>query len=275
MSEGGRLDSFKAFEAEGWGDRAETYGDLLGSMTARIAEPLLDAAGVRHNMRVLDVATGPGYAAERAAARGAHPVGIDIAEGMLALARRRRPELEFRWSDAEELRFEDGSFDAVVGGFVVNHLPHPERAMAEAARVLAPGGAVAFSVWDRPERNRLNGVFRDAMADVGVPSLAEIEQGPDPTRFSDDPEFVALLEGAGLREATVETISVTLTVPDADTLWDGFMGSSVRMRAQVDAQPQDARRRIREAFEHRVEAHRHPAGLEIPVVVKLASARKH
>jgi ubiquinone/menaquinone biosynthesis C-methylase UbiE len=275
MSEGGRLDSFKAFEAEGWGDRAETYGDLLGSMTARIAEPLLDAAGVRHNMRVLDVATGPGYAAERAAARGAHPVGIDIAEGMLALARRRRPELEFRWSDAEELRFEDGSFDAVVGGFVVNHLPHPERAMAEAARVLAPGGAVAFSVWDRPERNRLNGVFRDAMADVGVPSLAEIEQGPDPTRFSDDPEFVALLEGAGLREATVETISLTLTVPDADTLWDGFMGSSVRMRAQVDAQPQDARRRIREAFEHRVEAHRHPAGLEIPVVVKLASARKH
>jgi SAM-dependent methyltransferase len=275
MSEGGRLDSFKAFEAEGWGDRAETYGDLLGSMTARIAEPLLDAAGVRHDMRVLDVATGPGYAAERAAARGAHPVGIDIAEGMLALARRRRPELEFRWSDAEELPFEDGSFDAVVGGFVVNHLPHPERAMAEAARVLAPGGAVAFSVWDRPERNRLNGVFRDAMADVGVPSLAEIEQGPDPTRFSDDPEFVALLEGAGLCEATVETISLTLTVPDADTLWDGFMGSSVRMRAQVDAQPQDARRRIREAFEHRVEAHRHPAGLEIPVVVKLASARKH
>ena len=275
MSEGGRLDSFKAFEAEGWGDRAETYGDLLGSMTARIAGPLLDAAGVRHDMRVLDVATGPGYAAERAAARGAHPVGIDIAEGMLALARRRRPELEFRWSDAEELPFKDGSFDAVVGGFILNHLPHPERAMAEAARVLAPGGAVAFSVWDRPERNRLNGVFRDAMADVGVPSLAEIEHGPDPTRFSDDPEFVALLEGAGLREATVETISLTLTVPDADTLWDGFMGSSVRMRAQVDAQPQDARRRIREAFEHRVEAHRHPAGLEIPVVVKLASARKH
>jgi SAM-dependent methyltransferase len=274
MSEGGRLDSFKAFEAEGWGDRAETYGDLLGSMTVRIAEPLLDAAGVRHDMRLLDVATGPGYAAERAAARGAHPIGIDIAEGMLALARRRRPELEFRWGDAEELPFEDGSFDAVVGGFVVNHLPHPERAIAEAARVLAPGGAVAFSVWDRPERNRLNGVFRDAMADVGVPSLAEIEEGPDPTRFSDDAEFVALLEGGGLGEARVETISLTLTVPDAETLWEGFMGSSVRMRAQVDAQPEDARRRIREAFEHRVEAHRHPDGLEIPVVVKLASAWK-
>jgi SAM-dependent methyltransferase len=162
----------------------------------------------------------------------------------------------------------------VVGGFVLNHLPSPERAVGEAVRVLAPAGTVAFSVWDRPERNRLNGVFRDAMADVGVPSLAEIEQGPDPTRFSDDPEFAALLEGGGLYEAAVETISLTLTVPDADTLWDGFMGSSVRMRAQVDAQPEDVRRRIREAYEHRVELHRHPDGLEIPVVVKLASARR-
>jgi ubiquinone/menaquinone biosynthesis C-methylase UbiE len=274
MSEGSRLDGFKAFEAEGWGDRAETYGDLLGSITARVAEPLLDAAGVRHDMRVLDVATGPGYVAERAAARGAHPVGIDIAEGMLAVARRRQPELEFRWGDAEELPFEDGTFAAVVGGFVVNHLPHPERAIAEAARVLTPGGAVAFSVWDRPEHNRLNGVFRDAMADVGVPSLAEVEEGPDPARFSDDAEFVALLEGAGLDDAAVETISQSLTVPDADTLWDGFMGSSVRMRAQVDAQPEHVRRRIREAYENRVEAHRHPNGLDIPVVVKLASARK-
>src|SRR5918996_3859104 len=118
MGEGSQeLEGFKAFEAEGWGDRAATYGDLLGTLTARLAEPLLDAAGVRHDMRVLDVATGPGYAAERAATRGAHPVGIDIAEGMLAVARARQPELDFRWGDAEALPFEDATFAAVVGGF--------------------------------------------------------------------------------------------------------------------------------------------------------------
>src|SRR5918994_2658935 len=66
------LDPFKAFEAEGWGKRAGTYGAQLGAMSARVAEPLLDAAGVRHDMRMLDIATGPGYAAERAAIRGAH-----------------------------------------------------------------------------------------------------------------------------------------------------------------------------------------------------------
>jgi SAM-dependent methyltransferase len=273
MSEGSGLEGFKAFEAEGWGKRADTYGDLLGVMTARIAEALLDAAGVRHDMRVLDVATGPGYAAERAAARGAHPVGIDIAEGMLALARARQPGLDFRWGDAEELPFDDASFDAVVGGFVLNHLPSPERAVEEAVRVLAPGGAIAFSVWDRPERNRLNGVFVDAIADAGVERAAEVEEGPNPYRFSGDPQFVALLRDARLDDAAVETLSLTLTVPEADALWDGFMGSSVRMRSEIDAQPDEVRARIREAFEHRVVAHRTEHGIELPVVAKLASGR--
>jgi SAM-dependent methyltransferase len=273
MTEGNRLQGFKAFEAEGWGKRAETYGDLLGTMTARVAESLLDAAAVRHDMRVLDIATGPGYAAERAAARGAHPIGIDIAEGMLAVARRRQPELEFRWGDAERLPFEDASFDAVVGGFVLNHLPDPERAIEESVRVLAARGTIAFSVWDRPQRNRLNGVFADALMDVGVESAVDVEQGPDPYCFSDDADFEALLDAAGIGEVQVETLSLTIAVADPDALWNGFMGSSVRMRAVIDDQSEDARRRVREAFEHRVEAHRHEDGIELPVVVKLASGR--
>jgi SAM-dependent methyltransferase len=238
-----------------------------------VAEPLLDAAGVRHDMRVLDAATGPGYVAERAATRGAHPVGVDISEGMLDLARSRQPQLEFRWADAESLPFEDESFDAVVGGFVLNHLPHPERAMAEAGRVLAPGGAVAYSVWDRPERNRINGVVADAIEDVGVERPPEVADGPDSYRFSDDPEFESLLSAAGLEQVQVETVGLTLEAADADAFWDGFMGSSVRMRAVIDAQPEDVRRRIRAAFEHRVDAHRGAHGLEVPAVVKLASGR--
>lgn len=273
MSDEDRLAGFKAFEAAGWDDRAKSYGEMLGGMTARVAEPLLDAAGVREGMGVLDVATGPGYAAERAAIRGADPIGIDIAEGMLALARRRQPELDFRYGDAEELPFEDGSFDAVVGGFVLNHLPRPEQAVAEAVRVLTARGSVAYSVWDRPERNRMAGVFGDAIADVGVESTPEVSDGPDPYRFSDDPELEALLRGAGLDELAVETLSLTLAVPNADALWRGFMGSSVRVRAVVDAQSEAVRARIRKALEHRVEAHRHADGLELPVVAKLASGR--
>src|SRR4051794_10139500 len=102
---------FKAFEAAGWSRRASTYGRVTGAITARFVEPLLDAARVGAGMGVLDVATGPGHVAAAAAARGAEPVGVDIAEGMLAVARRDHPLLEFRAGDAEALPFADCAFD--------------------------------------------------------------------------------------------------------------------------------------------------------------------
>ena len=77
-----KAEAFKAFESKGWCVRAETYGGLIGAITSRLVEPLLDAAGVRADRRVLDVATGPGYVAEGAAARGATPVGLDTVGAM-------------------------------------------------------------------------------------------------------------------------------------------------------------------------------------------------
>ena len=68
--------------------------------TARLVEPLLDAAGVRAGTRLLDVACGPGRCAAAAAARGGMPLGLDAAVGMVAAARARYPEIEFRQGDA-------------------------------------------------------------------------------------------------------------------------------------------------------------------------------
>jgi SAM-dependent methyltransferase len=267
-------DGFKRLQAQGWSDRAETYGDLLGAVTARAAEPLVDAAGIRAGTKVLDVATGPGYVAERAAGRGAEVIGIDIAEGMVELARRRRPELEFRCGDAEALPFEDATFDAVLGGFVIAHVLDPERAVAEAVRVLRPGGSVAFSLWDRPERNRMNGVFSDAVTDAGLDSdTAEPVAGPDSYRFSDDAALAALLEDAGLVEVEVETLALAVSVPDTDAAWNGLLGSTVRMRALHDAQSEATRARIRAAFDRRCEMHTHDDGVRLPAVAKLGSAR--
>ncbi len=71
-------------------------------------------------------------------------VGIDAAAAMAGLARRLHPSLEFRQAEAEALPFEDGSFDAVVGNFVIFHVGRPERAVEEFVRVLAPGGRLAI-----------------------------------------------------------------------------------------------------------------------------------
>src|SRR3954471_14104554 len=126
-------DAFNAFEAAGWEKTVSGYEDFFGPITTRLVGPLLDAAEVDRGTRVVDVASGPGYVAAAAAQRGAFVIGVDYAEGMISLARRLHPQLDFRFGDAEALPFADGSFDAVVGNFALLHVGRPERAAAEVA----------------------------------------------------------------------------------------------------------------------------------------------
>jgi SAM-dependent methyltransferase len=266
---------FKAFEADRWTSKAATYDVLTGRVTARLVESLLDAAGVRAGTHLLDVACGPGRCAAAAAARGGVPLGLDAAVGMVAVARARYPEIEFQQGDAERLPFADASFEAVVAGFVVNHLPCPEAALAEFVRVVRPGGRVAVTVWDRPERMRLLGVLADAVErtegvrDPGLPS-----GGPDPFRFADDPAFAALLSGAGLDGVDVRSIGFDERVADTDELWEGMLAGSVRTAAVIERQSELVRRRIRIELEDVVAPYRSDAGITLPVSAKLASGRR-
>ena len=267
-------DAFNAFEAAGWEKQAGGYEDFFGTITTRLVDPLLDAAHVGRGDRVLDVATGPGFAAARAAERGASVVGVDGAEGMLALARRSHPQLEFRKGNAEELLFEDSSFDAVVANFLLLHLGRPEQAVAHFARVLAPGGRLALTVWDVPERARILGVLVDAVAEAGASPPADIRVGPPIFRFSDEGEFAGLLGDQGLEDVHVQTVAFTDLAPSADALWSGLMGGTVRTSALIARQTDEVQQQIRAAFERIVEPFSVGTALEIPVSVKLASGRK-
>jgi SAM-dependent methyltransferase len=267
--------AFKAFEAEGWTRKAQTYDRLTGRATARLVVPLLEAAGVQSGTRLLDVACGPGHLAAGAAAKGAKAVGVDAAEGMVAVARAGYADIEFLRGDAERLPFGDASFDAVVAGFVVNHLPCPERALAEFVRVVRPGGRVAVTVWDRPGRMRLLGVLGEAVegtegvCDPGLPS-----GGPDPFRFADDAALAALLAGAGLAGAEVRSIAFEQEVADTDELWEGMLAGSVRTAALIERQPEPVRRRIRAALERAVAPYRSATAIVLPVSAKLGSGRR-
>lgn len=95
-------------------------------------------------MRVLDVGTGVGDAAARAAARGAEATGVDVSSAMVEIAARRHPAVRFVQASVTQLPFADGSFDAAVGNHLIQHIAEPERAARELARVLAPGGRVTL-----------------------------------------------------------------------------------------------------------------------------------
>src|SRR4051812_24363420 len=134
------MTTFHDFEQAGGERAAAFYGDAFGGLTAQTAPALLDAARVARGARVLDVASGPGFIAREAAGRGAEVIGLDFARAMVAEARRRNPAIDFREGDAEALTFDDGSFDAVAMNFGMLHLARPDTAIAEAHRVLRPGG---------------------------------------------------------------------------------------------------------------------------------------
>jgi len=174
-------EAFKRFEHTGWGEVAHNYHDSFGRLTTQAVEPMLDASGVGEGTRLLDVATGPGYVAAAAVRRGARALGIDFSSSMVAEARRLHPAVEFREGDAEALPFERDTFDVVTIPFGLLHLARPDTALAEALRVLGPGGRVAFTVWDAPERAATFGIVLRAVEARGP-------GGADPVR----PELLPL-----------------------------------------------------------------------------------
>lgn len=268
-------EAFNAFEHRGWeANDLDAYQEVFGPMTSLGVDALLDAAKVRRGTRLLDVATGPGYVAGRAAERGAKVTGVDLSDQMLAVAVRRYPALEFVKGDAEALPFPEGTFDAVVANFCILHVGRPERAASSFARVLKPGGLVALTAWNVPERCRAMGVMVEAVRAAGAVAPATLPPGPDFFRFAADSELLSLLSGAQLKQIEVKALEFQHTVPSAEHLWRGFAEGGVRNRQFLLLQSQEMRRRIRKEFDQRLEAFRSAQGFKLPVSVKLASAAK-
>ena len=130
---------------EGWGRRAVDFATMLEPSACREYVAMHHHLGVDGGDRVLDVACGSGLALELAAARGADVSGIDASARLVAIARDRLPGADVRVGDMAALPWDDGSFD-VVTSFRGLWATTPE-ALAEARRVLRPGGRLALTTW--------------------------------------------------------------------------------------------------------------------------------
>jgi SAM-dependent methyltransferase len=271
---GSEAERLRAFERQGHDALAEGYHAFFAAVTALATGPLLDAVSTRPGTRLLDVATGPGALAAEAANRGARPVGIDLSPKMIELARRLYPAIQFHVADVEHLPFTDATFDAVVCAFGLGHFPRPEAAVAECVRTLLPGGRIAFSWWDDPSRQRIQGIFRDAIAAVGVSLLPDVPQGHNVYRFSNTGEFLRLLEGAGLVEVAVTEHAKTYTVPDTETLWRGGLSGLVMTGAAIRHQDKATQDLIKDAFERCASVYKSANGLDLPVAFKVGLGRR-
>lgn len=135
---------------DAWGESALDWAYLFEPYARPANEQLFDRLGVREGTRLLDIACGSGYAAAVAGGRGAQVSGLDASEALVAIARTRSPAADLRVGDMFALPFADGAFDAASS---FNGIwKGCEGALAEARRVVRPGGLVGFTFWGSPKR---------------------------------------------------------------------------------------------------------------------------
>lgn len=266
-------EAFREFERTGWEKVSQEYHDYYSRVTRQTIEPLLDAVDSGPGHRVLDVATGPGYGAAAAADRGAHGVGLDFSEPQIVMAKEQFPNAEFHVGDAEDLPFPDGDFDAVIMNFGILHFPRPEVAVAEAFRVLKPGGRLAFAVWATSKISMAFRVIERALKAHGNLDLP-IPGGPHPYRFSDPDECAQVLSAAGFENPASELVHTVWRLPSPDALYEAVSTAGVRMTSVLELQTPDALDRIRTQMREDCTAYLKGDGIEIPMAALLSSATK-
>lgn len=224
-------EAYKAYTKETWDASAEAYGPLTDEL-GRYDPPLFRLAAPSPGEAVLDVGTGPGEPAltlARVVAPGGQVTGIDLAGKMIDVAGRRAKaagltNVDLRVMDAEDLAFDDGTFGLVVNRFSLQLFTDPELAVAEAWRVLEPGGRFVASVWGSPgDRVPHIHVIIGPMLDQAEPD--ETGYLPTPYELGEEGELATTLEGAGFEGIVVErhTFSYLFESPDAflGTLLEG------------------------------------------------------
>lgn len=268
------LQAFRAFEQAGWDKAATMYDPLAGMITKQAVERLLDATHVGRGTRLLDIACGPGDASGRAIERGATALGIDIAPSMVVEARKKFSQAEFQEGDAEALPCDDTSFDAVVCNFGLLHVADPDKAIAEAYRVLQSGGHYAFTVWGDPATgasylSMLFGAIQ-SHADMSVP----LPPTPPLFRFCDHEECNKALSAVGFVDPAVVEFTLIWHAASIEMLLEFVQHCTARARMLIEQQTAEVRARIYKAIEEGAKQFEREGRLEVPWPAVLATARK-
>jgi ubiquinone/menaquinone biosynthesis C-methylase UbiE len=268
-------DDFACFEHEGWERVAHKYDSVWSLLTRQFIPYLVDAAEVKAGMSVLDVACGPGYVSDAVGKAGAIPKGIDFSEKMIAIAKTTFPDLSFVQGDAQNLPFEDASFDRVLINFGLLHLSHPEKGCAEACRVLKSGGKFGFTVWAGPEENPGAKVVNDAIEahadlDVGLP------EGPPHYLYGDRQECQKVLEQAGFdgNSMNYDTRAVEWRVPSASYFFEAERDAGVRTAGLLARQSPERLDAIRGAIENGIRLYVRGSEIVLPMAARVVGMSK-
>jgi SAM-dependent methyltransferase len=219
---------------------AEIYEEFfLPALFQEWTDRVADAVQIQVGQSVLDVACGTGVLtrtiAERAGDTGS-VIGLDINEGMLAVAARKAPQIEWRQGNALSLPFDNDCFDAVVSQFGLMFFEDWQVAIREMARVLKPGGRLAVAVWDSLDNTPGYAAMVDLLDNLFGETTAKGLRVP--FILGDKSQLRSLFAVDGLLNVKVTTVEGQARFPSIDA-WvftdiKGWVLADVLDDAQVD-----------------------------------------
>lgn len=222
---------------------SQAYRDSFASLCEGTVERILDDLPTG---RLFDVGSGTGALAAKAAQRGFEVTAVDADADMVAMTNSVLPGSCSQHA-LPDLGLPDAAFPAVVANFVVNHLPDPRAGVRELARVMAPGGRLAMTIWPAAGAGwapMVSEVFSRAGASK-IPS----RHLPDSLDFPRTPAGLArLATDAGLIVETATTLTWRWDVRP-ESLWAGISCGVATPGARYLAQSPSTQQEIREVFD--------------------------
>ena len=256
---------------------AETYEACwVSAQMARCAEDLVRAVAIARDDAVLDVACGTGVVARTVAKRAgqnANVTGTDLNGSMLSSAQAIAAEAGFpgiRWveCDAANMPFDDGAFDVAFCQQGLQFMPDRPAALAEMARVLAPGGRLAVSVWKSV--SPLGRAFSNVLdRRFGEGTSAPWQQV---YALGDREELRGLVADAGFKDIYIELDVKFCRHGDPVAFVSGALAGSP-LAGLVAAMPETDRRRLVEDIITEIGDHRDDGGLAVPAACHTLTAR--
>ena len=189
---------------------------------------------------LLDAGCGSGLFTYMAIQAGAQVIGIDAANGLLEVARRRNPGNNFLEEDLEDLPFADESFHFVIGFNSFQYAGSFEKAMEEAARVLKPGGKLVIGIWDKPEMSDATQVLKAIGALLPPPAPGT----PGPFALSEDGRIDSVCKQTGLNVIYKTTVPCPFVYMSLHEGIKSFLGTGPAAAAMNNSNKESVERAI-------------------------------
>ncbi|MBW4891714.1 class I SAM-dependent methyltransferase [Mucilaginibacter sp. HMF5004] len=187
--------STKAVQGKLWSVAPQNWSAYFEPSFLPMYREALKQLNIKDNTTLLDAGCGSGLFSSIAIKAGAQVSGIDAAPGLLQVARLRNPRNNFMEADLETMPFTVDRFDVVAGFNSFQYAGNFENALAEAKRVLKPGGKLVIGIWDKPEMSDATNILK-AIGYLLPPPPAGT---PGPFALSEDGRIEGICNKIGLK----------------------------------------------------------------------------